>query len=268
MTSVRLALLSADDSATVPGSELQLLSARLGLPLLAPGTNPVTCCDFDALLISAADGLYLQRTGHKAPGPVSVDFGSAAMRHRRGAGHNELLGRAVGVGKKACPRVLDATAGLGRDSFVLADLGCQVLMCEREPLIAALLRSGLDRARSSGDPWLQAVVARMDLHEGDALDIASRSINGVEVIYLDPMFPARDKRAAVKKEMALFQLLLEEQSDDAEMENLLHWAMRQEVARVVVKRPSRGKCLAGLSPSHAIAGKAVRYDVYVKRKLA
>ena len=84
---------------------------------------------------------------------------------------------AVGVGKKACPRVLDATAGLGRDSFVLADLGCQVLMCEREPLIAALLRSGLDRARSSGDPWLQAVVARMDLHEGDALDIASRSIN-------------------------------------------------------------------------------------------
>ena len=268
MVSVRLALLPADDTATVPTTKMQQLAARLGLPLLAPGTDPVTCRDFDALLISAADGLSLQRTGPRAPGPVSVDFGSPAMRHRRGAGHNELLGKAVGVGKKACTMVLDATAGLGRDSFVLADLGCRVLMCEREPLIAALLRSGLDRARSSGDPWLQAVVARMDLHEGDAKDIPAESINGVEVIYLDHMFTARDKRAAVKKEMALFQLLLEEQSEDAAIEDLLHWAMRQDVARVVVKRPPRGARLAGLSPSHEIAGKAVRYDVYVKRKLA
>jgi 16S rRNA (guanine1516-N2)-methyltransferase len=268
MVAARLALLSVDDTTPAPAMELQRLSHRLGLPVLSSGTDPVSCDNFDALLILGADGLSLQRTGRKAPGPVSVDFGSASMRHRRGAGHNELLGKAVGVGSKAQPPVLDATAGLGRDSFVLADLGCQVVMCEREPLIAALLRSGLERAGSSGDPWLRAVASRMELCEGEVRDLPVARLAGLEVIYLDPMFPARDKRAAVKKEMALFQLLLGELCADTDSEDLLHWAMQQDVARVVVKRPVRGASLGGVSPSHAIAGKSVRYDVYVKRKLA
>ena len=78
------------------------------------------------------------------------------------------------------------------------------------------------------------------------------------------MFPARNKRSAVKKEMALFQLLLSARDED---EGLLSWALEREVARVVVKRPLKSKCLAGCEPSHAITGRAVRYDVYVKRAL-
>jgi 16S rRNA (guanine1516-N2)-methyltransferase len=259
----RLALLIAPG---VDASEASRLVTRLNLPLLDAATDPATCLDYDALLVASADGLSLQRTGRAAPGPVSVDFGSARMRHRRGAGHNELLGRAVGVGKKPVLRVLDATAGLGRDSFVLADLGCQVLMSERVPLVSALLRSGLERARSSGDPWLQEVSGRMSLWEGEARDLPANRLSDIDVVYLDPMFPERGKSAAVKKEMALFQSLLEGSGRDADQ--LLLWALDLGLARVVVKRPPRAGNLAGRQPSHAITGKSVRYDVYVKRKLA
>jgi 16S rRNA (guanine1516-N2)-methyltransferase len=101
----------------------------------------------------------------------------------------------------------------------------------------------------------------MQLYRGAAqeLDVAA------DVIYLDPMFPQRDKSAAVKKEMALFQLLLAAEPDDSD--ELLAWALTRDVARVVVKRPLRAGTLGGIEPSHTIEGKAVRYDVHVKRSV-
>jgi len=263
-TTARLGLLAARES---DQAAAQALAQQLQLPLVAARTDPQACTDYDALLIISGELLSLQQTGARAPGAVAVDFGSSSMRHRRGAGHNELLGRAVGVGKKPGVRVLDATAGLGRDSFVLADLGCRVLMSEREPVFAALLRSGMQRAGNSPDAWLQQVLQRLSLHVGDARDLAAEILAGVDVVYLDPMFPARGKSAAVKKEMALFQLLLHGDDSDHDADELLLWALAQDVARVVVKRPPRAPSLANRPPSHHIAGKAVRYDVYVRRKL-
>lgn len=197
-----------------------------------------------------------------------MDFGSAAMRHRRNAGHNELLGRAVGAARKPGLRVLDATAGLGRDSFVLADLGCEVTLCEREPVIAAMLERAIVSATEGGDTWLARVAARMRLFPADARSLAEDRLADVEVIYLDPMFPGRVKAAAVKKEMALLQLLLGSRGDPAaEADDLLRWALSRDVARVVVKRPLRAPPLGGQRPSHQLAGKAVRFDVYGRRAL-
>lgn len=237
------------------------LASSLGLAHLAGGTDPRRCTKYLALLTVQEGILALQLTGRGAPGPVSVDFGAGAMRHRRRSGHNELLGRAVGVGRRPGLHVIDATAGLGRDSFVLADLGCHLILCERNPIIACLLASGIERALDCGDPWLAQVCGRMHLHRGPAQSLQAPA----DVIYLDPMFPARDKSAAVKKEMAVFQLLLEGTPDDGE--ELLAWALGQDVARVVVKRPPRAAALGGIEPSHSVQGKAVRYDVHVKRSL-
>lgn len=244
------------------------LAHTLSLPVLESGVSPADCTQYDALLLIDRDSLSLQQTGSAAPGPVVVDFGSSAMRHRRGAGHNELLGRAVGVGKKPALQVLDATAGLGRDSFILADLGCTVSMAEREPVVAALLRSGILRAQRANDTWLRQAMARMSLSQADAREFEPAMLAGIDVIYLDPMFPGRLKSAAVKKEMALFQLLLHGTAAVDDADALLLWAMQQPVARVVVKRPPKAACLAGRVPSHNIGGKAVRYDVYVQHKLA
>jgi 16S rRNA (guanine1516-N2)-methyltransferase len=126
------------------------------------------------------------------------------------------------------------------------------------------LRAGL----ASADSWLVAALQRMHLCRIDARELPPDLLAAPEVIYLDPMFPPRDKRAAVKKEMALFQLLLDSGQAGADADALLHWALQQDVARVVVKRPSRAPSLAGVAPSHQLAGKSVRFDVYVKRGLA
>lgn len=250
-----LALSPADER---PAAQL---AADLGLAQLPTGTDPRCCKEPVALLTVAGEYLALQLTGKGAPGPVMVNFGAAAMRHRRRAGHNELLGKAVGVGKRPDLSVIDATAGLGRDSFVLADLGCSVTLCERNPIVARLLQSGLQVARNGDDPWLAGVSCRMQLHCGMAQDLDAAA----DVIYLDPMFGQRDKSAAVKKEMATFHLLLEGEPEDGA--DLLRWALTQDVARVVVKRSLRATALGGISPSHVIRGKAVRYDVHVHRSL-
>lgn len=201
-----------------------------------------------------------------APGPVSVNFGDSAMRHRRRGGQNELLGRAVGCGRKPQLSVLDATAGLGRDSFVLADLGCRVQMCERDPVIATLLASGLEQARMASDAWLSYTSERLSLWEGVAQELPIPLRQSIDTIYLDPMFPGRDKTAAVKKEMAVFQRYLAGSAaadQKGETEALLHWALEQPVARVVLKRPPKAPLLADCKPSHQIVGKAVRFDVFV-----
>lgn len=259
-----LALLPAAAADIARAAEL---ARRLGLPLLASGSEPLSCDAVDTLLIVEGISLRLQRTGRGAPGPVVVDFGSAGMRHRRHAGARELLGRAVGQGGTKRLRVLDATAGLGTDAFVLADQGCKVMLCEREPVVAELLRSGLQVAADSGDPWLMSVVQRMSLCPGDARAAAQAHLQDVDVIYLDPMFPPRLKSAAVRKEMALFHSLLARADDPQDADALLLWALRQDTARVVVKRPAKAPSLAAQQPSHTINGKAVRYDVYVHRKL-
>jgi 16S rRNA (guanine1516-N2)-methyltransferase len=240
------------------------LAGELQLPLLPVATDPRHCTEAEVVLLVGAGELLLQQTGGAAPGPVGVDFGAAGMRHRRRAAHNELLGRAVGVPQVPPLAVLDATAGLGRDAFVLADLGCQVTLCERVPLLAAMLAAGLAAAAASDDSWLRDTVARMTLLATDCRELARERLAAIDVIYLDPMFPPRDKAARVKKELAILQRILQ-LPDDADA--LLAWAVDSDVARVVVKRPLRAAALGGASPSHSISGKAVRYDVYVRRKL-
>lgn len=238
------------------------LAASLGLPVIPAAEQGVA---YHLLLLVEGDALSLQATGDGRTGPIRADFGDSGMRYRRRGGHNELLGRAVGVGKRPGLTVLDGTAGLGRDGFVLADLGCRVHLYERHPLLFELLQAGLNAARAGPDPWLADVAARMTLYPGDVTASRPRAL-GCDVIYLDPMFPQRHKSAAVKKEMALFQQLLGEGADDAD--SLLDWALRQRVARVVVKRPARAASLAGVKPSHSINGKAVRFDVHVLHALA
>lgn len=236
------------------------LARELKLPLLG-SENPEI---YEALLEDGAEGLWIKPQGAQASGPVNVDFGSAAMRHRRRAGHIELLGRAAGAGKREDLHVVDATAGLGRDSFVLADSGCRVTLIEKSPLVHALLRDGLARAGGSDDSWLRDVAARMQLVHADARDWLRERSSPVDVIYLDPMFPTRNKSARVKKEMWLFQNMLDAEPMAAD---LLPLALESAKYRVVVKRPLKAEPLAGSKPGFSLKGKAVRFDVYSLRKL-
>jgi 16S rRNA (guanine1516-N2)-methyltransferase len=250
-------------AATAPGeAEAAALAAQLRVPRLRPDTDPVSLPPGQLLLILDGDDAVLQPTGPGSTGPVTLAFSDPALVQRRRAGHNELIGRAVGWSAARPPTVLDGTAGYGRDAFVLADLGCRVELCEREPVMAALLDRAIARALASEDPWLSAVASRMLLREHDLRQVASAALEGVDVIYLDPMF-CHPRKTAPGKGMQVLQLLTDaragEQHDAAE---LLAWALQQPVRRVVVKRPRKAPPLSGRRPSHDLRGRSVRFDVY------
>lgn len=170
----------------------------------------------------------------------------------------ELLVRAARVRGSAVPTVVDATAGLGEDALLLAAAGFTVTMFERDPVIAALLRDALDRAADK--PQLKDIVERMTLVEGDSVSGLGALGFSPDVVFLDPMFPERTKSAAVKKK---FQLLHHLELPCEDEEGLLDAALAVRPRKVVIKRPAKGPWLAGVKPSHSLAGKAVRYDVIV-----
>ena len=210
-------------------------------------------------------GLQLVELGPQAPGPVRVDFVEGAVAHRRlfGGGSGQMIAKAVGVQPGVRPRVLDATAGLGRDGFVLASLGCSVTLIERQPLIAALLEDGL--ARAAGDRDVGPIVAQMRLLTGNAIELMSDwQGEPPQVIYLDPMFPHRDKSALVKKEMRLFRPFV---GDDLDAPALLQAALALASHRVVVKRPRKAPVIDGAKPGYTLEGKSSRYDIYPLKKL-
>ncbi len=231
------------------------LASQLHLPYIPP-----TCTDFKYLLVLTDQHLELHQVGSKMK-PLVVDFLSPSLIYRRQhSGKRQLLARAVGVGKQQGKgiSVLDATMGLGEDAFVLASLGCRVQGFERSPVVAALLQDGLRRlfASESFEDLALAVTP------GDVRDYWQSSSEPPDVVYLDPMFPPRQKTALVKKQMQWLQDLLQDEADDAE--ELLQLGLKWATKRVVVKRPRLALPLAGLKPDLVLSGRSVRFDVYFK----
>lgn len=218
-----------------------------------------------ALVLTDAQ-LELRKLDEPKLGAVYVDFVEGAVAHRRkfGGGRGQSIAKAVGLKSGAMPTVVDATAGLGRDAFVLASLGCKVTLIERSPVVAALLQDGL--ARAAQDPEIGSWVSeRMHLLQGPAVDNLLALSERPEVIYLDPMFPHKQKSALVKKEMRVFQSLV---GPDLDADALLPAALQMADKRVVVKRPDYAGWLNEHKPSMAIETKSNRFDVYVMAALA
>ena len=170
----------------------------------------------------------------------------------------ELLVKAARVKGVEHPFAVDATAGLGQDSLLLAAAGFSVLLFESDPVIGALLQDALERAAL--DPDLASIVGRMSLVRGDSIGGMAELSQVPDVVLLDPMFPERRKSAAVKKK---FQLIHHLERPCSNEEELLRAAIEAGPRKVVVKRPPKGPYLAGQKPSYSITGKAVRYDCLV-----
>jgi 16S rRNA (guanine1516-N2)-methyltransferase len=186
------------------------------------------------------------------------DFSRMLPRLRQGRLQQELLVKAARIKGTETPTAVDCTAGLGEDSLLLAAAGFSVTLFERDETIAALLADALERA--AADPALADIVARMCLVPGDSIAGLAELGFLPDVVYLDPMFPARTKSAAVKKK---FQLLHHLEQPCEEEEALVAAALATHPRKVVIKRPAKGPQLAGLKPSYSIGGKSVRYDVLV-----
>ena len=214
------------------------------------------------------NGLTLVGDGMELRG----DFSKMLKRVKHGKLQTELLIKAAKIKRSTDdsagengrrPLAIDATAGLGEDSFLLAAARFDVIMLERDETIAALLADALVRAQY--DPATAEIISHMSLATEDSIATLgewanARSNQKPDVILLDPMFPKRTKSASVKKK---FQLLHELESPCSEEEPLLKAAFSANPSKIVIKRPAKGPYLAGVKPSYSVSGKAVRYDVIV-----
>lgn len=216
--------------------------------------QPVTAIDPDTpTLVLDGDGLSLHAGGQVLRG----DLSHLLPRLKNLSG--EFLVKAAKIKNAGHPlTAIDATAGLGEDSFFLAAAGFRVRLFERNPVIHALLRDALDRAARM--PELTEIIERMELCHGDSVQAMGVLDFTPDVVLLDPMFPARQKSALVKKKLQMIQKLETPCTDEGAM---LRAAMLTRPKKLIVKRPPKGPYLAGVKPDHSIEGKAVRFDCFV-----
>lgn len=258
--------------------KIQLICERAGgqdyLTALAEKWHLMACDQSNFALALTETQLELRKLDEPKLGAIFVDFVSGAVAHRRkfGGGKGQAIAKAAGLNKGASPTVLDATAGLGRDAFVLASLGCTVQMIERHPVVAAILDDGLQRAKCDPEigAWVSERISLLHSSSHDALSALfdQPGYSRPDVVYLDPMYPHpanKKKQALVKKEMRVFQSLV---GADDDADGLFEPALRLATKRVVVKRPDYAPWLNDKKPSMVIETKKNRFDVYVNAAMS
>jgi 16S rRNA (guanine1516-N2)-methyltransferase len=209
--------------------------------------------DAELILVKHAERLELREAG--ASQRRQGLFVAFAAPSRGSLSKHQPLAKAIG---RKARTVLDATAGLGGDAFLLACMGYHVTAIERSPVIHALFEDGLRRARA--DPAIcRALGDRLILIHADARESLGTLEGMPDVVYLDPMFPPKRKTSALaKKEIRMVRSVV---GDDEDATGLFAAAMKAAAQRVVVKRPHHAPPLSG-KPTVIFAGKLVRYDVY------
>lgn len=250
MTDTPVSIVALDDQAI---GRAQALADRLGLEL--------STMQADASQLWLGDHtLALKVPEFKQA--FSINFSSGKYDHRRkfGGGRGQPLARAVGLKQGQTPSVIDATAGFARDAFVLASLGCEVTMIEQNKIMSLLIEDALMRA--ADDAAIAEIAARMKLYQGNAIVLLAEAKLQADVIYLDPMYPGRDKSALVKKEMQLLHQLVGADIDSGE---LLTIAREKAGKRVVVKRPKGAEFVGEQKPAASVQSKNTRFDIYPMR---
>lgn len=217
----------------------------------------------DMALVLDEDGLSLSANGMK----MQPDWCAEIPRLKRASLKSEMIARACQLGEK--PTLIDATAGLGHDSLLMAHLGANVRLIERHPILFVLLEYA--KAQAERDLFLQATMQRIQLIHADSncyLNELAQKGEYLDVVYLDPMFPQRDqnqqaikKQAQVKKQMQLLHMLLPEDGEMDLGDQLLDLA-KKIAKRVIVKRPRHAVYLAEQHPDHQWLGDACRFDAY------
>lgn len=218
---------------------------RTGVPILdKPGENLTVLFD--------AKGVSLTGYGLTYQG----DFEGMLHRVSDGRLAHEMLVRAAKTTETDL-KGIDATAGMGEDAFLLAAYGYDMTLYEQNPVVAVLLKDALRRAKKH--PQLKEIAGRMKLVEGNSVEELKTRVDAVDLIYLDPMFPGRQKSGLINKKLQLIQKLEPPCSDEVE---LFESAIQAKPSKIIVKRPLKSPFLAGKNPTYELKGKAIRYDCY------
>lgn len=225
--------------------EAEALAAKVGAPLTDEPGEGLT-------LLIDSDGVSLSGFGMKYRG----DFEQMLPRITGGRLAHEMLAHIAKTKEKGLCAI-DAAAGMGEDAFLLAACGYEVTLYEKNAVIAALLRDAMRRARKN--ETLVCIIERMHLVEGDSTELMPQQFDKAELVYLDPMFPPRQKSGLINKKLQLIQKLERPCVDEKAM---LDTAFAVCPRRIIIKRPLKGAYLAGVKPNYSVKGKAIRYDCF------
>ena len=263
MSSVSEAAIVLYQQGVEASEEEKALANELNLKLLANSegfaNNEELASAADCYLQIKPCGLCLIVKDGNSFTSTHVDFADAKLNYRvQDKGKTQNIAKAVGLKGSVLPSVLDATAGLGKDAYLLASMGCELAMLERSPIVYKLLVDGIERAAKESQTIRQRI-ARMHLRNDDFLQ-SEGVMDKYDVVYLDPMFPVRSKSAKVKKEMFALQKLL---GSDDESLDWLGKARTLAKKRIVVKRAKLSSFLGGEKPDINFKVSSSRYDVYL-----
>ncbi len=250
-------------SIAVTNIELHLQKAgeNLAKQLALPYINPAQKKNFDFILVLTDNGLLLQHTKPKGLGSLQINFltGKIGYRLQHIHAQKQLLAKAVGPKIHPKTSIIDLTAGLGNDGFILAQLAYSVTLLERSTVISALLQDGLRRIMGC-KKYAHVDIQLIHVDAITYLNYILQTKIFPHVIYLDPMYPHSNKSAFPKKEMRFLRQIV---GDDTDAESLLPLAMACVQQRVVVKRPRLTGYLSNLLPQYSIHGKQHRFDIYL-----
>ncbi|QDU34760.1 Ribosomal RNA small subunit methyltransferase J [Poriferisphaera corsica] len=203
-------------------------------------------------------------------GSLQFDLTGIDVKSGHGRSLKQPIAKAVGIkrGDAWRPKVLDCTAGLGEDGFLLAAFGCEVTLIEQHPLVYAMLRDAINKA-GQGDEGLAEIVGRMDLRPGNAITtMRELESDAYDVVYLDPMYPEKKRHVSARTKKSIWflrQLLGHDEADSDNTVGLFEQAIAVANKRVVVKRPNHAPPLineAHKKPEASHKGKSFRFDVY------
>lgn len=241
-------VLYVDKNANI--EEAKSIAKRLNIEIITNNKE-----NFDILLSMDENGLALVSENMKLYG----DFSKSIKRIKQSNLQNEMLIHAAKIkGKKENLTALDATAGLGEDSILLAAYGYTVELYEKNPIIAELLKDAMERAKKISE--LKDIIERMKVHNEDSIIAMQKIQFNPDIILLDPMFPERTKSALIKKK---FQILHKIENPCSDENELLSSAIKANPKKIIIKRPLKGEYLAGIKPDYSLKGNSIRYDCII-----
>ena len=241
-------VLYVDKNANI--EEAKSIAKRLNIEIITNNKE-----NFDILLSMDENGLALVSENMKLYG----DFSKSIKRIKQSNLQNEMLIHAAKMkGKKEKLIAIDATAGLGEDSILLAAYGYTVELYEKNPIIAELLKDAMERAKKISE--LKDIIERMKVHNEDSIIAMQKLQYNPDIILLDPMFPERTKSALIKKK---FQILHKIENPCLDENELLSSAIKANPKKIIIKRPLKGEYLAGIKPDYSLKGNSIRYDCII-----
>jgi len=239
--------------------DLQKVASLLAKELNLPETKENT--ENFGYLLELSDKNLAINIANSPQKPIVVDFLTKQMlfRLKNLSPRKELLAKALGLKNGATPKIIDGTAGMATDSFIIASLGFEITLLERSPIIHALIKDGIKRAKNH--PSTKAAANRINLINQDGITFFANMSERPDIIYLDPMFPEKKKSAKPTKAMQTFQDIL---GNDLDADKLLNAALTCARKRVVVKRPRLGATIENIvAPSFTMQGSSSRFDIYI-----